>query len=170
MQERNDRRSDSLKHEKVRAFNRNIAGFAFFLILSFILWYLNFLGKETESTIVCPVRYVNPPDGFVVRNEDEVKLNLNLKGTGFSIIKLKISGTEAPVGIDISAMAYHRIQSGGELKNYILTYVLKGTIVSQLRSGCEIVSVTPDSLFFTLDRSMAKPSPMKPDNKVLRGR
>ena len=137
MQERNDRRSDSLKHEKVRAFNRNIAGFAFFLILSFILWYLNFLGKETESTIVCPVRYVNPPDGFVVRNEDEVN---------------------------------HRIQSGGELKNYILTYVLKGTIVSQLKSGCEIVSVTPDSLFFTLDRSMAKPSPMKPDNKVLRGR
>jgi len=45
--------------------DRDIVIFGFFLLLSFIFWYLNSLEKEVEYSIRYPVRYVNLPEtGF----------------------------------------------------------------------------------------------------------
>jgi hypothetical protein len=108
---------ENLKKKVVRATNRNIALSAFFLLLSFILWYLDSRVKEVEAGINYQVKYINlPGDKITIKNLPS-DLNLFLKGTDYSILKLKISGRKAPVFNDISKVSY-KIDPGGKTKDF----------------------------------------------------
>lgn len=131
---------------------RDIAVFAFFLFLSFIFWYLNSLGKEMEAGIDYKVKYTNLPKERVLADNQTSHLNLFLKGPGYSILKLKISGNNAPVIIDISKVNYKRAPGDKALNYFIVTSGLTKSLNVQMRSGCEITSIKPDTLFFTLGK------------------
>jgi hypothetical protein len=158
-------RSENLTKKGVRSLNRDVAVFAFFLFLSFILWYLNSLGKEIEAGISFHVKYTNVPRERVINDAEPADLNLFLKGPGYSILKLKISGKKAPVIIDISKVSYKRSPGGKSLNYYIITSGLTKSLSVQMRSGCEITSIKPDTLFFTLDKAIANSSVIPDNNK-----
>lgn len=149
-------RIENLTKKRVSAINREVVVFAFFLLLSFVFWYLNSLGKEIEAGIKYPVRYTNLPKERVISDEQSVKLNLYLKGPGYSILKLKVSGNRTPVIIDISKVNYKRVPGSKSLDYFIPTSGLVKSLTVQLRSGCEITSIKPDTLFFTLDKAVKK--------------
>jgi hypothetical protein len=150
--------SENLPARGVSRLKRDIAVFAFFLFLSFIFWYLNSLSKEIETGIVCQVKFTNIPGGRQIIDETPADLNLFLKGPGYSILKLKLSGRKTPVSIDISKVSYKRTQGSKAFSYYIITSGLAKSLSVQMRSGCEITSVKPDTLFFTLDKAMANSS------------
>lgn len=149
-------RLENLTKKRVIAINREVVVFTFFLLLSFAFWYLNFLGKEAEAGIKYSVRYTNLPKERVISEEQAVKLNLYLKGPGYSILKLKVSGNRTPVIIDISKVNYKRVQGSKSLDYYILTSGLVKSLTVQIRSECEITSIKPDTLFFTLDKTVKR--------------
>jgi hypothetical protein len=141
----------NLTKKRVRAINRDVVVFAFFLFLSFIFWYLNSLGKEMEAGIRFPVKYINlPKEKMIV--EEPIRLNIFLKGAGYSILKLKVSEKRSQVIIDISKVNYKRVPGSKSLNYFIITAGLTKSLSVQLRSGCEITSIKPDTLFFTLDK------------------
>ena len=142
-----------------RVISRDIAVFAFFLFLSFIFWYINSLGKEVEAGIQYHVKYTNIPRERVITESSPDDLNLFLKGPGYSIIKLKFSNKKSPVIIDISKVNYKRAPGGKTLNYFIVTSGLTKSLNVQMRSGCEITSIKPDTLFFTLDKVIANSSP-----------
>jgi hypothetical protein len=164
-------RTGNLTKKGVRVINRDVAVFAFLLLISFIFWYLNSLGKEIEAGINFHVKYTNLPKERIINEDLPNDLNLFLKGPGYSILKLKISGRKAPVIIDISKVNYKRASSGKTMTYYIVTSGLTKSLNIQMRSGCEITSIKPDTLFFTLDRveanSISQPV-TKSDNKKKR--
>jgi hypothetical protein len=143
-----------------RGINRDIAVFVFFLLLSFIFWYLNSLGKEIEAGIKYPVKYTNLPKEKIINTEQPAELYLFLKGPGYSILKLKFSGEKAPVIIDISRVSYKRSPNSKAMDYYIVTSGLTKSLNVQMKAGCEITSIKPDTLFFTLDKVMANSSTM----------
>jgi hypothetical protein len=147
-----------------RAINRDIAVFAFFLFLAFIFWYLNSLSKEAEAGIKYQVKYINLPKDRVITENLPADLDLFLKGPGYSILKLQISGKRTPVIIDISKVNYKRAIGGKTQNYYIVTSGLAKSLNVQIRSGCEITSIKPDTLFFTLEKPIAK-SFAVPENK-----
>ena len=153
-------RSDNLVKKGTRAIKRDIAVFAFFLFLSFIFWYLNSLGKEIEAGINYKVKYTNTPRDRVILQDQPSQLKLFLKGPGYSILKLKISGGKAPVVIDISKVNYKRVQGDKGLNYFIVTSGLAKSLNVQMRSGCEITSIKPDTLFFSLAKVTANSSSM----------
>ena len=161
---------ENLTKKEVSAINRDVVVFAFFLFLSFVFWYLNSLGKEIEAGIRYPVKYINLPKERVIFEEPQVKLNLYLKGPGYSILKLKVSGNRTPVTIDISKVNYMRVPGSKDLNYFIVTSGLTKSLTVQLRSGCEITSIKPDTLFFTLDKVVTKSVPVTPDIKVVKSR
>jgi hypothetical protein len=148
--------NENLTKKDVSVINRDVVVFAFFLFLSFILWYLNSLGKEIETGIRYPVTYINIPRGKVIVEEPPVKLNIFLKGPGYSIMKLKVTGKRSPVVIDISKVNYMRVPGSRSLNYYIVTSGLTKSLTVQLRSGCEITSIKPDTLFFDLQKVIEK--------------
>ena len=157
-------RNENLTKRKVKVINRDVAVFSFFLFLSFIFWYLNSLGKESETDIRYQVKYVNVPKerGKIV--DPYADLNLFLKGPGYSILKLKLSGNKAPVIIDFSKVNYKRAPGGKTLTYFIVTSGLTKSLNVQMRSGCEITSIKPDTLFFAFEKVAANTS-FIPDNK-----
>ncbi len=147
--------------------NRDVIIFAFFLLLSFIFWYLNSLGKNIESDLKYPVRYINLPKERILSEDLPSRLELYLKGPGYSVLKLKLSGSRAPLILDISTINYRRVPGSNTLSYYILSSGLIPKLKSQLRTECEIVAIKPDTLFFTFDRIIAKAVPVIPDIEIL---
>jgi hypothetical protein len=159
--------ADNNRKKRVNVINKDVVVFAFFLFLSFIFWYLNSLGKEIEAGIRYPVKYINLPKEKEIVEEAPSKLNLYLKGPGYSILKLKLSGNRVPVNIDISKVNYNRIPGSKALNYFILTSTLTKSLTVQLRSGCEVTSIKPDTLFFTLERAGSKIAPVIPEDKFI---
>jgi YbbR domain-containing protein len=147
--------------------DKDVVTFSFFLLLAFVFWYLNSLEKDIEYEIRYPVRYINLPENRVLADEPPSRLELYLKGPGYSILKLRLSGNRAPVILDISTTNYRRVPGSTSLDYYIITSGLIPKLRNQLRVECEISSVKPDTLFFTLDRIMTKKVSIIPDVEVV---
>ena len=145
-------KSENLIKKRAKGKNSDVIVFAFFLLLSFVFWYLNSLGKDSETEIKYTVQFINVPKAKVITSDPLVKVNLYLKGPGYEILKLKISGNSSPFKIDISKIDYKRAQGSNKFNYYILTSGLTKSLSTQLRSECEIISIKPDTLFFALDR------------------
>jgi hypothetical protein len=145
-----------LKEKRGTRFDRDAVIFAFFLLLSFIFWYLNSLEKDTEYDIKYPVRYINLPEERVLAEDLPSKLEVFLKGPGYSILKLKLAGNRTPVILDIATVNYRRVPGSRTLSYYVITAGLIPKLKSQLRAECEITSIKPDTLFFSFDRIVTK--------------
>jgi len=163
-------RTENLEKKRVNATNRDVVVFAFFLLLSFLFWYLNSLGNINETCIRFPVKYIHMPNDRAIVKDPQVLMDIYLKGTGYSIFKLKLSGTRVPVIIDISKVAYKRVAGSKTSSYFILTSGLTKDLTVQLRSGCEITSIKPDTLFFTLVNGVSKAVMATPDNMALKSR
>jgi len=148
-----------LTKKEVSAINRDVVVFIFFLFLSFCLWYINSLGKEMEADIRYPVKYINIPKERVIAEETNSRLNFSLKGPGYSVLKLKVSGNKSPVLIDLSKVSYKRVPESKKSDYFIVTSGLIKSMTVQIRSGCEIISVKPDTLFFILNKQVTKKIP-----------
>jgi len=146
--------------------NRDVMVFAFFLFLSFVFWFLNSLAKDMEAEIPYPVRYINLPKDRVLVEDLPSRLNLYLKGPGYSILKLRIAGSRKPVVIDISSVSYRRVPGSRTLSYYIITSGLVPRITGQLRADCQINSIKPDTLFFAFDRIISRSVPVSPDIEI----
>jgi hypothetical protein len=144
--------------------NRDVLVFTFFLFLSFVFWYLNSLGKDVETGIKYHIKYSNLPKERVIIDDPQVRLTLYLKGPGFSILKLKLSVNKTPIDIDISKVNYKRIPGSRNPEYFIITSGLAKSLAVQLRSGCDITSVKPDTLFFTLEKAITKSGQETTDN------
>jgi hypothetical protein len=128
--------------------------FAFFLFISFIFWYLNSLGKNLEAEIRYPVRYISIPKGMVLSEELPEKLYLNLLGPGYSIFKLKYSGNRTPAIIDISKVGYKRVKGSSRSGYFMVTSGLVKNLSAQLKTECKILSIKPDTLFFSFEKAV----------------
>ena len=138
-----------LTKKGVSSLKTNIIVFAFFLFLSFIFWYLNSLGKAIQSDIRYPIRFVNIPKEKELAEDTPSKLNLFLQGTGFSMLKLKMSGNRTPAQIDLAKVPYKSSRHGKSTDYYIVTSELVHNFNVQLNPECRITSVKPDTLFFS---------------------
>jgi hypothetical protein len=153
--------SKKIREKGTGSIKKDIVVFAFFVVLSFIFWYLNSLRKDIETDIRYPVRFINPPNNRVITNELPSKLTFNLKGPGYSILKLKISGNHFPVLIDFSRIVYKRIPNPGSLQYYIVSSGLIQNFKKQLKSDLQIVSIKPDTIFVIFEKKTSSFSPGK---------
>jgi len=148
-------RKDGIQSETVpgkgpKLKTRNILVFIFFLFLSFILWYLDSLGNELESDIRYPVTFTHVPLNKSMPSDMPLRLNINLKGTGYSILRTKVSANKNPFEINLSTSGYKPVPGGETSDMYIVTSKLIPGLSSRLKSECEIISIKPDTLFFTI--------------------
>jgi YbbR domain-containing protein len=156
-----------LTEKRRRGIDREVVVFSFFLLLAFIFWYLNSLGKDVEYDIKYPVQYINLPEERLLADDLPSRLDLYLKGPGYSILKLKLSGNRSPLILDVSTINYRRVPGSRTLSYYIMTTGLIPNLKNQLRTECEITSIKPDTLFFSFDRIITKHVQVIPDVEVI---
>ena len=132
------------------SFKGDFVIFVFFLILSFCFWYLNSLRKDFELDFRYPVKFTNPPAGREVVGDLPSKLTLSLRGSGYSIFKLKISANRSPLIIDFSKTTFKRVPDKVSDSYFIVSSELIPNFTRQLRSELQILVVRPDTIFLKL--------------------
>jgi hypothetical protein len=135
--------------KKATLFNKNVLMFAFFLLIAFIFWYINSLGKEVRGEIRFTADFLNIPKGKEVSEDLPFRMTLELKGQGYALLKYKFSGQENKLNLDLTRISYRRIPETKPSRYYILTTALTQNIKKQLGNGFEIISVKPDTIFLT---------------------
>mgnify|MGYP001308211371 CR=1 FL=1 len=145
--------------------NRELPVYAFFLLLSFIFWYLNELSKELEATIHYPVRYINPPKDRILTGDLPKKMGMELRGPGYTVLKIKLSGSKAPVVIDFTKVNPKKIP-GKASSYYLVTSGLIEGFSRQLHADFDILAIQPDTVFFGYDRLVTRKMAVLPDIKV----
>jgi len=151
---------------KAKLLNRDVAVFSFFLLLSFIFWYINALSKNISDSVDFPVRYINLPENLALVNELPDKLSLELEGPGYSVLRARISGNKTPLVIDVDNAGLSEKNNEAELEFFIRSNNLREVFIKQLRNNYEINSVEPDSIDFVFDKITVKKVPVIPDVKI----
>ncbi len=131
----------------------NAAVFLFFLILSFILWYLNSLRKEMDLNVRFPITYINQPDNFIFAEEPPLYIYLKLHGPGYSLINTSPIFRKRTLNIDLSSVKIEKMNVVNSLNGYY--YLISESLIPyfthQLHlSSVEIVSIKPDTLFLSI--------------------
>ena len=156
MTEKNIISSSKIEKKRRKGINQDALVFVFFLFLSFIFWYLNALGKVVQTEIKYPVEFLNLPEDGAVFEDQPAKLTLSLKGTGYSLIKLKLLSNRAPVIIDFSKVNYKRVPGSNSLNYFIIDPGITKNIITKLKSEFETVTVKPDTIFFRLNMTVSE--------------
>ncbi|HOU95610.1 MAG TPA: hypothetical protein PLN06_03170 [Bacteroidales bacterium] len=131
--------------------NRNLAVFLFFLLISFILWYINSLRKEMEIEIRYPITFINTPPGVVVSNSLTGNVVIKLNGTGYSIIKNRFLSSRSPVVIDLNSVRLNKFtDKNGTQKYFITVGEIQHIFINRFRPDFQVLSVKPDTLFFEI--------------------
>ncbi len=150
-----------------RVLNRNLVVFSFFLFLTFIFWYLNSIGKETEVEVRYPINYVNLPRDRVITESQPLKVNMLLKGPGYSLLKFKFLSNQNPIIIDLSKVKFKRVKNQPGLNYYIVTKGVATSLIAKIKLECEVISLKPDTLFFTFEKTTSTSTQVIPENKVI---
>ena len=137
--------------------------FSFFLLLSFIFWFLNAFSKEMTGRIDYPVRYFNFPEDRALVNELPDYLSLQVNGPGYSIVQTKVGGRREHLNIDLDKASIKVQEDKDKLRFYILSYSLREQLSGQLRTDFSISSIVPDTIHFEFDLISKRMVPVIPD-------
>jgi hypothetical protein len=146
--------SSFLYREKTR-FNQKLAVFAFFLVISIALWYLNKLNSDYTTMVDYPVTFSNIPRNQILVGSPPKTISLKVSGFGYSILRFKIAAPLSPIVINLSQLALHS-QSESDSKKFIITSMTRGMVSLQLSSDIQLVSVSPDTLFMEFTSLITK--------------
>ncbi|MCD4769034.1 MAG: hypothetical protein K8R35_02560 [Bacteroidales bacterium] len=161
-----DNLTQKINGYKKRLVTREVAVFSFFLLLSFIFWFLNALSKDISGKTDYPVRYINFPEERVLVNELPDHLRLTLNGAGYSLLKKKLGGGKSPLVVDIEKVSKVVTGNNENYRFYLLTYGLRESFSRQIRADFEISYVNPDTIFFEFDHIVSKHLPVFVDIDV----
>ena len=161
MAEKKDLNFLSYNIQKLKSFffTKDILSFLFFLLLSSTFWFVHALGKERETSIVVPVRYVGIPINVAITNSPPSEITLNIKDQGknlFDYSKKHIT----PLTIDLSRVFYQK----GEI--LITPDLLNGRIRRYLKTTTSILDIHPDSILIQYEKLGVKTLPIKLYSKI----
>ena len=137
---------------------RKLITFLFFVVLSTAFWFVLSLGKQYETNVTYPVRYVNFPENKVLIGDVPDKLQLRIRAKGFSIIKSKLNLNLIPLRFNVNSFSLNSI---GVDTFYIITKSVKDLLSAEL-DNMTILEISPDTLFFRFTEMVVKKVAVKP--------
>lgn len=117
---------------------RNVIVFTVFLLISAVLWIIMSLNEETQRDLRCTVVINNVPDSMTRITPLPEALNVSVRAKGTELIKY-LWKKRPQMNID-----YRQYKSGNKVQ--FSDASLKAFFRSMVGGGCQILSVTPDSL------------------------
>lgn len=152
--------------DKDRAkFNQRLIIFIFFLIVSTVIWYLSKLNHEYSTSLSYPVRYESLPKGKVLVGEPPRKIQLKVKAFGYTLLKCKLGAALSPIELDLNKHLSYAYE-GTKVKQFVLTYRLRNSVVKQLGSEILLEGIEPDTLNVELADMVSKRVVVKPNVEV----
>ncbi|MDP4238763.1 MAG: CdaR family protein [Bacteroidota bacterium] len=161
MAEKKDINFFSVNMQKLKSFflSKDILSFLLFLALSSAFWFVHALGKERETNIVVPVRYVGVPLNVAITNSPPAEISLNIKDQGLRLFDYS-NNHLTPLTIDLSRVFYQK----GEI--LITPDLLSGRISRYLKPTTTVLDIHPDSILIQYEKLSVKTLPIKLFSKI----
>jgi len=133
--------------QKLKSFflSKDILSFLLFLALSSAFWFVNALGKERETSITIPIRYVGIPQNIAVTNSPPSEILLNVKDQGLRLFDYSREYL-TPITINLKRSFYEK----GEI--LITSDQLSAKIGKYIMPTTSILGIQPDSILIQYAR------------------
>lgn len=147
------------KNDRTKNVRKKLYVFLFCFIVSSFIWLVINLSDEYSEVHNYPLVYSNIPSGKVLINETDTVLTLNLKSKGFRLLSNSMFFKPQTIVIDIASVLHKRKNS----KNgyFILTGEISQAVSEQIHQQNHIISISPDTLFFSMVEKYSKKVPVK---------
>lgn len=125
-------------------YQRRLLLLLFFLIVSFILWFIRALNENYEADINYPVKYTQLPKNKILDGNQPKSLKLRVQATGLTILtrQLRINMSALRFNVESFSMV-----DSGKNSFYILTSQVREYVEGDLE-GIRIIDISPDSIHF----------------------
>ena len=148
-----------LNKKNIKA-DRRLLVFLFFVVIATIFWFLNQLEKEYVTDISLPVRYTNMPADKILVNELPEYFDIRVRAHGYKLLEYKISNKFLPFQVNVNSITLRMLSGSDFSKLYALTRLMDDKIENQLSSELEIVSISPDTIYFEFADRIFKKVPV----------
>jgi hypothetical protein len=143
--------------QKLKAFflSKDILSFLIFFALAATFWFANALGKEKETNIVIPIRYVNVPLDIAYTNVPPSQISFTINDQGLRLLSSYSKDKLSPLLIDMNRVYAER----GEI--VINSQQLKDKISSFLLPTTTLLNLNLDSILITYEKLSSKVLPIR---------
>ncbi len=147
--------------EKLRA-NKRLVVFLIFIGIATFIWFLWTLEKEYTSLISNPIEFVGFPEDRILVNDLPDRIQLEVRGEGFNLLRHNWDITKSPLKIDFKAL--HNAPLSDEDGQTIVLHLNQITIkLSAQLSNINVNSVIPETISVKFDRMIRKTVPVTVD-------
>lgn len=141
-------------------FQKEIRLFLFFLGISVLIWLMIKLSNTYYDTLTVKIDYVNLPDKNTIISKSDKQLKVLIKAKGFKLIGLVYFSSKPKIDINLREIQLHKSRYSYE--SFVLTQPIVNSIINQLDMPDEVVSISPDTLFLTLENITKRSVPIVP--------
>ncbi|MDD3161247.1 MAG: YbbR-like domain-containing protein [Bacteroidales bacterium] len=119
---------------------KELLTFLVFLVLSFILWFIQKSKESYEATFEVPISYVNLPETYLLSSKPPLYFHVRVEDQGLQLLALA-SKNFAPIEIDLS-----KEEMDGSGVHTIFSGKYEDIIRRRFKSTTKLLSVGPDNL------------------------
>jgi YbbR domain-containing protein len=142
--------------------NRKATVFAVCLIIAGFFWVITTLSMVFTTTIKFPVQYINLPKDKLISNNLPDSVEMEIKATGFDIVRCRWKRHLDAVLVDASAYKPHK----GSDYFFITTNSKIENIARQIGNDLHVLSVIPDTIFLNFSKKVSRLVPVRAEVKL----
>lgn len=138
---------------------RKLTVFLVCLGLSLLSWILISLGKNYNTTLIVPVKYLNFPENKTLLNDVPQNLAVSVSGSGFDLLQFDRKLTQDTLLVNLDNL---KIGVYGEYqRGYLDQAILGKDLQERLKGALALNRVLSDSIVFVFDLKVARTLPVK---------
>jgi hypothetical protein len=135
--------------------------FLFFIVLSFIFWFIRALNEVYQSDITYPIKYTKFPADKILTGELPNQLKLRVEASGMNILARKLHLNVKALKFNVESFSF---QKSGNNSFYILTKQVREFIMEDMEN-IRILNISPDTLFFNFTSVETRKIEVRPSIK-----
>lgn len=129
--------------------------------ISIFIWFLIVLSKQSATTLEYPIKFVDIPEDMILVNNPDSILVFRIESGGFELMTLKYLSRRKPVEINCRNLKLEK-QNGNYSASYS-TSRISADILKDHNFAEELVSISPESIYFNFERLEGKMVAVVPD-------
>jgi hypothetical protein len=142
--------------------DKRVAAYFICVAIAAGFWFLNALSKTYTVTLTAPVTYVNFPDNKTLASTPPDKFELKIKAHGFTILRHRLSFLFMPLEFNVNDMTSNRMKESRRNSYEFPSRQFLTDLSYLMANEMEILSMSPDTLYFKFDQMGQKKVKVKP--------
>jgi hypothetical protein len=145
---------------------RNWSAFMICVVIAMAIWFLIKLSNDSNyTTIDYPVVYKNHPADLVLVEKPDSNLSLGIKAQGFKLLSAKFFRKRKRIEVDLEKIQIKKSRPH-HYQAFLATSRIVQKLTNQLKFSKELLSVYPDTLYFSLQDKINKRVPVVSKTKL----